>query len=240
MKKNFILIVLFISLFGLFGCGAKRPTSQYIGKATMRPYKINGRKYYPTTASIGDTFSGIASWYGKDFHGNETSCGERYDMNKLTAAHKTLPMNTMVRVTNKNNQKSLVVRINDRGPFVRGRIIDLSYAAAKKLDVVEFGTAPVIVEVLGFNNKGIRSNNKQSIVLTNFAVQVGAFHRLEGAQITKDNYKKKFSNYHPQIKHFQALGKSLYRIWLTGFRSKQEARDFISMSYIEGAFVVRE
>ncbi|MGA1825194.1 MAG: septal ring lytic transglycosylase RlpA family protein [bacterium] len=234
------ILILLISVFILSGCGARRQPSYYDGKATMRPYRINGRTYYPSTASTGDTFSGIASWYGEDFHGNETSCGERYDMHELTAAHKTLPMNTMVRVTNKDNLKSTVVRINDRGPFVRGRIIDLSYAAAKKLEMVEFGTAPVIIEVVGFNNTAAQSNTEQSIVLTNFAVQVGAFHRLEGAHIIHDTYKEKFPQYQPQIKQCHMNGKSLYRVWLTGFQSEQEALDFIAMSDLKGAFIVRE
>ena len=87
-------------------------------RATMRSYTINGKTYHPTVVSLNDTFSGIASWYGKDFHGKKTSNGEIYDMYAMTAAHKTLPMNTMVRVTNLKNNKSIVVRINDRGPFV--------------------------------------------------------------------------------------------------------------------------
>ncbi len=91
---------------------------------------------------------GIASWYGGKFHGRKTASGERYDMNKLTAAHKTLPFGTRVRVTNLDTGRNVVVRINDRGPFVRGRIIDLSRAAARKVDMIRSGTARVLVEVL--------------------------------------------------------------------------------------------
>ncbi|MGA1868951.1 MAG: septal ring lytic transglycosylase RlpA family protein [bacterium] len=235
-KLRFFLVSLCI----LGGCVHTRPTSHYTGDATMRPYRINGRTYYPTIASIGDTFRGIASWYGEEFHGKMTSCGERYDMHELTAAHKTLPMNTLVKVTNQNNSKSVVVRINDRGPFVQNRIIDLSYAAARRLDVVEFGTAPVIVEVLGFQQELHASNETNSVILNNFAVQVGAFHRLEGAQITKDYYRAKFTQYHTLIRHFTIQDKSLYRVWIAGFRSEQEARDFIAMGSFDGAFIVRE
>jgi rare lipoprotein A len=92
--------------------------------------------------------AGLASWYGPNYHGRMTANGERYNMLGLTAAHRTLPFNTYVRVTNVVNGRSLLVRINDRGPFVRGRIIDLSYTAAKILDIPETGTMKVTLEVL--------------------------------------------------------------------------------------------
>lgn len=91
---------------------------------------------------------GKASWYGKEQHGHLTANGERFDMHALTAAHKTLPMHTRVRVTNQLNGRSVVVRINDRGPYARGRIIDLSYAAARAIDMLDRGVVPVLVEVL--------------------------------------------------------------------------------------------
>jgi rare lipoprotein A len=91
---------------------------------------------------------GMASWYGPGFHGKQTSSGERYDMNAMTAAHATLPLGTIVRVTNLDNRLSVVVRVNDRGPFVKGRILDLSYAAARRLDMIERGTAWIRLDVL--------------------------------------------------------------------------------------------
>ncbi len=94
------------------------------------------------------SYSGKASWYGERFHGRQTASGERYNMNAMTAAHRTLPFGTRVRVTNKSNGRSVVVRINDRGPFVGGRVIDLSYAAARRVGMVNSGTAPVRVDVL--------------------------------------------------------------------------------------------
>ena len=90
--------------------------------------------------------TGVASYYADDFHGKKTSNGETFDMNELTAAHRTLPFGTKVKVINQNNGKSVVVRINDRGPFLKGRIIDLSEAAAKKIDMISSGTAPVKLE----------------------------------------------------------------------------------------------
>ncbi len=91
---------------------------------------------------------GTACWYGKDFHGKRTANGERFDMNKLTAAHRTLPFGTMVEVTNLSNGKKVIVRINDRGPYTKGRIIDLSYAAAKEIGMIRSGTARVRLRIV--------------------------------------------------------------------------------------------
>lgn len=115
---------------------------------TQRPYKVFGVWYYPIPSAHGFVEEGHASWYGPGFHGKKTSTGERYDMHELTAAHKTLPMGTAVRVTRTDTGKSVVVRLNDRGPFVPGRIIDLSYSAAQSLDMIGSGTAPVRIEAL--------------------------------------------------------------------------------------------
>ncbi len=112
------------------------------------PYKIDGVWYYPREDPDYD-YTGVASWYGRDFHGNLTANGEIYDMNALTAAHPTLPMPTRVRVTNLENGKSLVLRVNDRGPFRKGRIIDVSKHASKLLGFHEQGTAKVRVTFLG-------------------------------------------------------------------------------------------
>jgi len=111
-------------------------------------YEIDGITYRVLETSDGYREEGVASWYGDFFHGRRTSSGDTYDMYKMTAAHKTLPLPTYVKVTNMENGLSVVLRINDRGPFVRGRIIDLSYVAAQKLKIVEKGTAAVEVEAL--------------------------------------------------------------------------------------------
>jgi len=102
----------------------------------------------PQPPHAGQIERGEASWYGPTFHGRATASGERYNMLDLTAAHRTLPFNTYVRVTNLANARRLIVRVNDRGPFIRGRIIDLSYAAAKILDIPERGTRAVRIEVI--------------------------------------------------------------------------------------------
>nr|WP_295053655.1 septal ring lytic transglycosylase RlpA family protein [Sulfuricurvum sp.] len=215
-------------------------------QATMRPYTVMGKEYYPTVVRVGDTFSGRASWYGPDFHGKSTSSGEAYDMYAMTAAHKTLPMNTVVRVTNTENNAQTIVRINDRGPFVESRIIDLSYSAANQIGVAKKGTALVTLEVLGFEPTSSRSidmvklaKGPKESLLTNFFVQIGSFERFEGAKITKDKYAS-FRGYSAIIKDTEYNNKRLFRVWLGGFKSEAEARDFISRGYFEGSFIIRE
>ncbi len=111
-------------------------------------YDVNGHRYVVLASAAGYRERGVASWYGPDFHGLKTATGERYDMFAMTAAHKTLPIPCYARVTNLSNGRSIVVRINDRGPFVANRIIDLSYTAANRLDMIRNGTAFVEVETL--------------------------------------------------------------------------------------------
>lgn len=205
----------------------------------MRPYRVGGKTYYPTTVSIGDTSSGIASWYGRDFHGKRTSNGEYYNMYDMTAAHKTLPMNTMVKVTNLNNMRSAIVRINDRGPFVKTRIIDLSYAAASRLGIVSHGTAPVRLEVVGFNGVLNRSKNRvASVRMSSYLVQIGAFRRESGAKRYANRYAHVSSRYKSVIRKYMLDGFPIYRVYLSGFKSENEARDFISKGMFVGAFVV--
>lgn len=117
-----------------------------IGNGTS--YKVKGKRYYRIKDARNFKQKGIASWYGMKFHGHRTSNGEVYDVYKMTAAHKTLPLPSYVKVTRQDNQKSVIVRVNDRGPFHEGRAIDLSYAAAVKLGIDKLGTAPVTLEVL--------------------------------------------------------------------------------------------
>jgi rare lipoprotein A len=112
-----------------------------------KPYTVFGKMYYPLKDAGGYSERGIASWYGKKFHGKKTSSGEAYDMYAMTAAHKTLPLPSYVRVRNLNNGRSVTLRVNDRGPFLDNRLIDLSYAAASRLGIVGSGTG--IVEVVG-------------------------------------------------------------------------------------------
>ncbi len=126
------------------------------------PYKISGKKYYPKE-SYDLVETGIASWYGPNFHGKRTANGEIFDRNELTAAHRTLQMPSLVRVTNLDNGRSLVVRVNDRGPYKRGRIIDLSERAAKLLGYKEQGTARVRIEVLKEESMAVARAAKRGV-----------------------------------------------------------------------------
>jgi len=140
-------------------------------------YEVYGRRYHVMTTSDGYHERGVASWYGKQFHGGDTSNGERYDMYALSAAHKTLPLPSYVQVTNLSNGKSVVVRVNDRGPFVSNRLIDLSYSAAAKLDMVREGTTLVDVRALrGVDDPPVTAGTDELFV------QAGAFAEEANAQ----------------------------------------------------------
>jgi rare lipoprotein A len=123
-----------------------RPETIRLG-GPNKPYRIDGRLYEPFVDDRPLVERGLASWYGRKYHGRQTSMGERYDMFAMTAAHPTMPLPSYARVTNPANRRSIIVRINDRGPFVPGRVIDLSYASAHRLGVLR-GVAPVVVERL--------------------------------------------------------------------------------------------
>lgn len=135
-------------------------------------YEVQGRRYFVLDTSAGYAERGVASWYGPDFHGGRTAMGETYDMYAMTAAHTTLPLPCHVQVTNLANGKSIVVRVNDRGPFVANRLIDLSYAAAIKLDMVRAGTALVEVRAVTAATPPPAATTSQ---LDRLYVQAGAF-----------------------------------------------------------------
>ncbi len=123
-----------------------QPRVEPLHRFANRPYKALGKEYVPISASQPYRQRGVASWYGKQFHGKATSSGERYDMYAMTAAHPILPIPSYARVTHLGSRRSVVVRINDRGPFHANRIIDLSYAAAYRLGIIQAGSAEVEIE----------------------------------------------------------------------------------------------
>lgn len=150
MRKTFattllIALALLVSLIGLAGCG---PTSSG-GVPGHKTYTVRGKTYRPLISGEGFREEGVASWYGPGFHGKKTANGETFNTHAMTAAHKTLPFNSRVKVTNTSNGRSVVVRINDRGPFAHERVIDLSRAAADKIGLIKDGTCPVRIEYLG-------------------------------------------------------------------------------------------
>ncbi len=148
-----------------------------------RFYEVLGQRYYVLDTASGYRERGVASWYGEKFHGRRTSSGEPYDMYAMTAAHKTLPLPAYVRVTNLQNGKSVVVRVNDRGPFVDNRLIDLSYAAAVKLDMTRSGTAMVEIESIGPSS---REHSVQTAAAPSSGdgmfIQAGAFRSKANAE----------------------------------------------------------
>ena len=166
-------------------------------------------------APAGYTEEGNASWYGEPFNGRRASNGEIYDMYKLTAAHRTLPFDTMVRVTNLNNGKSTTVRITDRGPFVENRIIDLSLAAAREIDLVGPGVAPVHVEVLG---------NNVDPTAGFFTVQVGAFKDRGNAERLRDRLNASYSPIF--IQQYDAPEGTFYRVRVGKISGEDAAQQF--------------
>jgi len=146
---------------------------------------------------------GVASWYGPGFHGNRTASGEIYDQHELTAAHPSLPHGTRARVTNLVNGRSVEVRINDRGPFVGGRAIDLSYAAARVVGMIGPGTAPVRIEILGAANPGVTPGQAMPVAplpselpRASFVVQVAVFSDVRQAEHLRDVIALRFPDAH--------------------------------------------
>jgi rare lipoprotein A len=174
-------------------------------------YEVMGQRYHVLPDSDGYTEQGVASWYGREFHGRRTSNGEVYDMYALTAAHKTLPLPTHARVTNLATGKSIVVRINDRGPFKKDRLIDLSYGAARELGFLTAGTARVEVEALG---DPVGSGPEVGDAVSSrgaIYVQMGAFGQRENAeQLRRALQQEGFANV--VIRYDATARPALYRV----------------------------
>jgi len=162
--------------------------------------------------------TGIASWYGPGFHGQATASGVIYNQYDLTAAHQTLPLGSRVMVTNLNNGKSIEVRVNDRGPFAKGRIIDLSHAAAQSIDMVGPGTAPVRIEVIEAPYKihAIRAS-------LDYTLQLGSFAQLENAQQMRDRLQQSFSEI--AIVPTQSNNGTYYRVQLGTYSNRAAAEE---------------
>lgn len=172
----------------------------------------------------GYTERGTASWYGKDFHGRKTANGEIYDMYKLTAAHKTLPLGVYARVTNLENGKEIKVKVNDRGPFIRGRFLDLSYGAAKELGMVEAGVGRVELEIIGNvpyqTAKGKASAGRVSSTGL-FTIQVGAFVEKENAVRLKSLLENRYKDVH--IVSYDTNLQKFYRVRVGAFENEKDA-----------------
>ena len=229
-------------------------------RATMKPYTVAGVRYCPIVPEIGQTFQGIASWYGPNFHGNKTSNGEYYDMHASTAAHKTLPINTLLQVTNLDNGLSTIVRVNDRGPFVKNRIIDLSNQAAQDIDMIKKGTARVRLEVLDFDHSASSYQHKKTPawkkeVITPmektdntqisdhslaYKVQIVSTQNHQKAKELLKKYAIIDGRYKASLKTKTFWQRTYYKVLIGDFKSADEAQNFIADHYFDGAFVVKD
>lgn len=177
------------------------PRAEPLSRTGNDAYVALGQRYVPMPEADGYSERGMASWYGKKFHGKRTSSGEKYNMYKMTAAHRTLPLPSYARVTNLENGESVVVRVNDRGPFLHNRLIDLSYAAAYKLDIIGEGTGRVKVESIDTGTSGAVAGagsapatgapvEAHSGDAERFYVQFGAFSQSANAQSLKQKLQQ--------------------------------------------------
>ena len=189
-------------------------------------YVVKGRRYHVMDDAFDYRERGIASWYGKKFHGHRTSSGEAYNMYAMTAAHKQLPLPTYVRVTNLENQRSVVVRVNDRGPFHRNRIIDLSYAAAKKLGIIAKGTGMVEVTAIHPGSKQpaprpVVSRSQPHQAEFQLYLQVGAFVSRHNAEQLQQKLRNRFTQLN--IHSGYSAENNIYRVRIGPLASVAEA-----------------
>jgi len=235
------LMMLFVCMLLASSCASRKTgVTSPASRPSQKPYTVMGQRYEPLSSHEGFVQSGIASWYGPDFHGKKTSNGEVYDMHGLTAAHKTLPLGVYVKVKNTENGREAVVRVNDRGPFVKGRIIDLSYAAAKKLGVDRAGTAPVRVEALGYREGGAGQYKAlASYDAGTYTVQVGSFQDQNNAERLSSVVRRQ-SGY-STVSKAEVRGEVFYRVFAgkyTSLRAAEKAeKEFIERGY-PGSFAV--
>jgi rare lipoprotein A len=211
-----------------------------------KPYRVTGVWYQPIPDASGFRQQGIASWYGRPFHGRRTSNGETYDMFGLSAAHKTLPFGTIVRVRNLSNDRTLDIRINDRGPFVHERVIDLSYGAARRLGVLGPGTAPVEVIALAAPAPNVPGAGGPppaapvDLYSGNFTFQVGAFRDEANAERYRRQLAPRFPNVH--IAAFDRGDGLFHRVRLGRVSDLHEAERFEADLLRQGfeVFIVAE
>jgi len=211
------------------------PKKEPLNKFSNRPYKVFGKTYYPMTSLKPYTATGYATWYGKKYHGNKTSIGEVYDMYKMTAAHKTLPLPCYVKVTNLKNDKTVIVRVNDRGPFVKDRVIDLSYAAANRLEIIEKGSELVKVELIDLDEKvKVSKINKQ------IYIQAGLFSDEKNANNLINKIKKLGTVTNENIKKIK--NEDQFQVLIGPFKNLPYAKikkDELSDNFFINGFIVK-
>lgn len=248
------VLVFMLSLALLAGCASQTGYSHRKPEAPPqqapgypKPYKVLGKWYQPLPSADGFSQTGLASWYGDKFHGNPTSSGEIYDMNKVSAAHKILPLGTYVRVHNMENNRTLDIRINDRGPFVAGRIIDLSKEAAKKLGVYGPGTARVRIVALGKRTDSPVTPGREYVPVDysrgNFSIQVGAFREMTNANNLMYELDKTYHNVHIRPTKSREGAETLYRVLVGKCSTLSQAQQYEQIMRSRGyenAFMVAE
>ena len=210
-------------------------TSSFAKDPNIRVYKDRGITYYPKYVQKGLVKIGKASWYGKPFHGRRTANGERYNMYNMTAAHRTYAMNTILKVTNLQNKKSVKVRVNDRGPFYLSRNIDLSYGAAKKLGLTKKGIGKVKIEVLHNNKKSPKSAQKKKRTINrDKLVQIASFFNPKSAE----KFKKQQANKNLIIikRYLKEHKKYAYKVVIKC--TPWEAKKLINSKKFSGAFLL--
>ncbi|WP_147820933.1 septal ring lytic transglycosylase RlpA family protein [Salidesulfovibrio onnuriiensis] len=206
---------------------ATKSTTAYDPKT--KPYKVLGVTYYPLKSASGYDEVGYASWYGSDFHGKKTATGEIYNMYGLTAAHKTLPLGTRVKVTNLANGRSAYLVVNDRGPFVRGRTIDLSYGAAKQLGSVNEGVIKVRITAVGTVPATVPAVNKTVVASASKAyhVRVGAYSQRSNAAKVH-NQLKQAGYVYSRIRQVESNGRVLHVVQAGSYASRDQADRVLS------------
>ena len=222
MKKEKFRLLIFVAPLIFFFLAACAPRHRIVYERTMPPpekKEVVKKEEKPMIDKVEkretkDVQYGVASWYGPDFHGKPTSSGEIYDMYQLTCAHNTFPLGTVVMVTNLENGRSLELKVNDRGPFVKERIIDLSYAAAQILGIWEKGTAFVKVEGVGPLIEQIQR----------FTLQVGSFIDEVSAEKLADQLRKSFENVY--VTTVETFTQKYYRVRVGQFETRESALSF--------------
>ena len=190
-----------------------------------RPYTALGKRYHPLASATGYVKRGTASWYGSKFQGRRTSSGEPYDMFAMTAAHPVLPLPSWVRVTNLDNGRSVVVKVNDRGPFLHGRIIDLSYLAAHKLDIARHGTGPVEVRVITPEGGAAGQGGDASPATGELLIQVGAYAQRDNARAMGQLLERAGYRVSPLLSGLEGeRAEWLYRVRVGPFGNPEAAR----------------
>ncbi len=237
------LILFSVISFLIQACATPPPPAPPTPKGHPKPYRVGGTWYQPMPHARDFSQQGIASWYGRKFHGRKTSSGEVYNMYAMTAAHKTLPLGTWVRVRRLDSGKEIVVRINDRGPFVHGRIIDLSYTAAKEMNMVGPGTARVEIVALGERRQTASGDTFVPMDYYNgaFTFQVGAFSSLDNAERLRAKLDQTFANAH--VTRYDRGDAVFYRVRVGRCNDLESAETYeqhLASSGYPDAFIVAE